>query len=287
MNYRAFKLMAVQSLQPEVVPGEAEAFFFLWLEQQTGWRKTQYSLQAEQEVPEELCAQWNVLVPRLRAYEPIQYVLGEAWFMGRRFEVGSGVLIPRPETEELVEWVLQTFPPHTAPSGVDIGCGSGCIGLSLALERPQGSWQLWDISETALQLSLRNQNQLSAQALIVQQDALQLPQMPAHFDCIVSNPPYIRPSEKADMQANVLDYEPDLALFVPEHDPLLFYRAIAFWAQTALTPSGWLFFEINQYLGADMFDMLKELGFTAQLKHDIYGNARMIRAQFSPESRPE
>lgn len=279
LQYRQFRQLWVDHLQPEVSAAEAQAFFYLWLEHHHGWSKTQYSLQAEQPVSPTLWAQWMADAPRLKKCEPIQYVLGEAWFMGQSFAVAPGVLIPRPETEELVHWMLETATLSPTGQGVDIGCGSGCIGLSMAHQKPNWQWTLWDISPTALELSQRNQARLGAQVEIAYQDALALPKVQAAFDLIVSNPPYIRPSEKAEMQANVLDYEPELALFVPENDPLLFYRAIAQWAQSALQPQGNLFFEINQYLGPDMLQLLESLDFEAELRADVYGNMRMVRAQ--------
>ena len=218
--------------------------------------------------------------------EPVQYVVGSALFCGRRFNVEPGVLIPRPETEELVAWIKEDAPGIRGSRNgtkyiLDIGCGSGCIGTTLALEIEKADVSAWDVSDTALRLTRSNARKLGTNVDIYMQDALSAPGGDVElWDVIVSNPPYICAKEAGKMERNVLDYEPHEALFVPDNDPLMFYRSIAEYAIHALRRGGILYFEINSAYGKDTVDLLKQTGFTdVILRKDAFGNDRMVRAR--------
>lgn len=216
---------------------------------------------------------------RLLRFEPIQYVQGKAHFLGRTFKVAPGVLIPRPETEELVEAVLRDVPAGARI--LDIGTGSGCIAVTLSKELPQAEVTAWDVSEKAILLAQENNALLGAKVSFERCDVLQVvPRKSACFDVIVSNPPYVLDKERADMEPNVLDWEPGLALFVPDDDPLLFYRRIAQLGLALLAPAGRLYFEINRAYGPQTADMLLRQGYaSAKVLKDISGNDRIVIAE--------
>lgn len=223
--------------------------------------------------------------------EPLQYVLGKADFCGRTFHVEPGVLIPRPETEELCEWITHdmtasdslsaistTFRNTPSPTLLDIGTGSGCIAITLALNLPHTQVTAWDLSTDALRIANRNAQDLQAGVNFIPQDALHAPNDTAKWDVIVSNPPYICDKERADMAVNVLENEPAMALFVPDNNPLLFYHAIARYARQALKPGGRLYFEINPLYADEMKTMLEEEGMSEVItQKDAYGKMRMMR----------
>lgn len=219
------------------------------------------------------------ILARLRDFEPIQYIQGEARFLGRTFRVAPGVLIPRPETEELVELMLEELPP--ASRILDIGTGSGCIAVSLAKELPEAQVTAWDVSEEALNIAIANGKALQASVRFERRDVLaDLPCMPVCYEAIVSNPPYVTETEKAEMERNVLDWEPSLALFVPDADPLRFYRRIALLGLEMLVLGGKLYFEINRAFGKEIVALLCNLGYrTARLQKDISHNDRFIIAE--------
>ena len=216
-------------------------------------------------------------IERLQKREPIQHILGYSDFCGLRFKVTPATLIPRPETSELVEWIASEATGNE--SILDIGTGSGCIAVSLAHKVPQSKVTAWDISNDALAVATEN-SKTNGQAVTFEQvDILAYEPTGEQFDIIVSNPPYIKEVEKAEMEANVLDWEPHTALFVPDKDPLLFYRAIAEKGLFMLTPGGKLYFEINRAHGKESMEMLAALGYTAiELRKDFADNDRMIRA---------
>jgi release factor glutamine methyltransferase len=219
------------------------------------------------------------MLSRLQKNEPIQYILGKETFCGLTFEVDTHVLIPRPETRELVEWIVADYELLPACRILDVGTGSGCISISLAKFIPGASVESWDISEGALEVARRNCALNGVEVLLRQQDVLLAQPDSACFDVIVSNPPYITESEKADMEANVLDWEPATALFVPDADPLLFYRKIAELGTVMLKEGGSLYFEINRAYGNETVQMLEGLGYKQiQLRKDDWGNDRMIKA---------
>lgn len=270
------------------------------------------------------------IMQRLEKSEPVQYVLGAEWFAGRLFDVAPGVLIPRPETEDLVKWACDEAKekednskeergkeekevskkrealkkeeqllssllknnkevpkkgeeaPH--PSILDIGTGSGCIAITVALALPQARVTAWDISTDALAIAAGNAHRLGASVRFEHQDALSAPDDEACWDVIVSNPPYICDRERADMSDNVLSYEPELALFVPDSDPLLFYRAIARYASKALKPGGRLLFETNTAYAHEVAQAMADEGFTAiEVRNDCFGKPRMVKGAFIRE----
>jgi release factor glutamine methyltransferase len=221
-------------------------------------------------------------IVRLNDEEPIQHVVGYGWFYGRQFEVNRDVLIPRPETEELVHWIVSSHKLKAQPRLVDIGTGTGCIPITIALEAPDFQCEGWDISEPALEIAHKNARQLGAEVSFRQIDILQDSVEEMSFDIIVSNPPYVRLSEKALMSRNVLEFDPHLALFVTDEDPLIFYRRIATLALTGLQKGGWLYFEINEAFGTQMTQLLESIGYVqVELRQDLNGKDRMIRGKRS------
>lgn len=223
----------------------------------------------------------EVIITRLRANEPLQYILGNCYFCGLNFHVEPGVLIPRPETAELVEWIIADRKSSDSPIRIlDIGTGSGCISISLAKNLPQSEVYAWDISEDAIRIASDNANRLDANVRFRQTDALGQVPTDTMMNVIVSNPPYITEAERTDMDANVNDWEPDTALFVPDNAPLLFYERIAEIGKQILTPDGTLYFEINQRFGTETVDMLRQKGYrNVELRKDLSGNDRMIKAE--------
>lgn len=220
--------------------------------------------------------QFFAVTAGLKMQQPIQYLLGEAYFYGAFFKVNEAVLIPRPETEELVDWILED--QLTGKSVIDFGTGSGCIAISLKKHGKALEVTAVDISEEALALASENALRLESPVNFIHADILTF-ETEAQFDVIVSNPPYITGKEMAEMHQNVLAHEPHLALFVPDERPLLFYEAIADFAITHLKENGKLFFEINEYLSEETIQMLKDKGFTfIELRKDMQGKPRMILA---------
>ncbi len=220
------------------------------------------------------------IMDRLTHGEPVQYVLGKTCFAGRTFHVGPGVLIPRPETEGLCQWIISSSEDHPAhPAILDIGTGSGCIAITLALGIPQAKVSAWDISDRALEIAKDNASALKAQVCFEQQDILSAPKDAMRWDTIVSNPPYICPSEATDMERHVLEHEPDSALFTPGGRPLFFYQAIAEYALHALKPKGSLYLEINPRYAESLHKMLTAYGLTTiETRKDQFGKKRMMKA---------
>ena len=218
------------------------------------------------------------MLSRLKKNEPIQYIIGTESFCGLTFEVNPNVLIPRPETQELVRWIEADW--KSVPCRIlDIGTGSGCISISLAKFLEGAKVESWDISEGALQVARRNCVRNEAEVLLRQQDVLSAVPEGELYQVIVSNPPYICEKEKVDMDANVLDWEPETALFVPDADPLLFYRKIAELGISMLCEGGALYFEINRAYGEETLRMLEGLGYRQlELRKDDFGNDRMMKA---------
>lgn len=219
--------------------------------------------------------QLKEIASRLNAHEPLQYVLEEAWFFGRPFYVNQSVLIPRPETEELVQEVLKHRPLQRI---VDIGTGSGCIPITLKLEHPLAEVYAVDISEPALAVAQQNALTLGAEVHFLQQDILKDTVPLQQVDVVVSNPPYIALQEKADMEKHVVDFEPHLALFVTDEDPLIFYNVIALKSKSILRDNGILMVEINARFGAEVATMFTTLGYRdVTVLKDITGKDRMVR----------
>lgn len=213
---------------------------------------------------------------------PIQYLLGKTSFYGLDFEVNENVLIPRPETEELVDWILESQKSKAESRKLkilDIGTGSGCIAVSLAKNLSDAKVFAIDVSEKALATAKKNAEINAVEITFISQNILETQDLGQKFDIIVSNPPYVRHLEKEEIKKNVLDNEPHLALFVEDNDALIFYRKIAELAQKNLSSSGQLYFEINQYLGKEMIELLETMNFkNVELRKDIYGNDRMTRS---------
>lgn len=220
------------------------------------------------------------IVARLLQHEPLQYIIGEAWFHGRMFKVNKNVLIPRPETGELADIILHS---HTKEKlkVLDIGTGSGCIAITLALGLPSPQVEAWDISQEALNTAKENAQRLHADVTFRQIDILaSLPPSDAQWDIIASNPPYVTEKEKKTMDANVLDWEPGIALFVPDQTPLLFYEAIGKFGRTHLKPGGMIYFEINRMFGKETAQLLQDLGYTdIEILKDISHNERIAKAR--------
>ena len=239
----------------------------------------------------------SILLPmqqRLLTGEPVQYVLEKAEFAGHTFIVEKGVLIPRPETQELCQWIIETQRSETSPTILDIGTGSGCIACTLAAALPDASVTAWDISEKALDVARHNADRLNVSICFEQKDILQQSMANGQcsmlngqwtmvngqcsmFNVIVSNPPYVCEHERTDMERGVLDFEPALALFVPDDDPLLFYRSIARFASSALEPGGWLFLEANPLHINELQQILATFGFTdTKIRDDLFGKQRFV-----------
>lgn len=218
---------------------------------------------------------------RLSAGVPLQYVTEKAYFFDRLFSLNSATLIPRPETEELVSQVLKLI-GNKEKHILDVGTGSGCIAITLALEAPHARVTAWDVASEAIEIAQENAEQLGARVIFKQQDVFAWETVEQMWDIIVSNPPYVLESEKIEMEAHVLDHEPHLALFVPDADPLKFYRVIGEMAQARVMPGGYLCFEINRAFGAQNVALAEAQGFeNIQLVKDFHGNDRMLIAQRS------
>lgn len=219
------------------------------------------------------------ILQRLSRFEPLQYIEGRTLFLGREFWVAPGVLIPRPETEELVELMLKEIPVDARI--LDVGTGSGCIAISLAKALPDALVTAWDVSPEALSVARVNACKLQANVRFVECDVLacQVDEV-GLYDVIVSNPPYVTEAEKADMEPNVLQWEPSLALFVPDDDPLRFYRRIAVLGRDMLADGGRLYFEINRAYGREMVEMLRTMGYVrVRVKKDLSQNDRFVIAE--------
>lgn len=259
---------------------EIESLIFLIFEKLKGYTRTQFLLAKEGSLNKEEFAEIMEIVTRLKNHEPIQYILGETEFYGLPFYSLPGTLIPRPETEELVQWIIQEN-QLSAPTILDIGTGTGCIAVSLRKNIVQAKVLACDISSVCIETACRNAERNSAQVSVFEFDILNnVPEVRfPEFDIIVSNPPYIRETEKSLMEKNVLEFEPELALFVPDEKPLLFYEQIADFALINLRSTGYLYFEINEAFGKDCAEMLLRKGFSeVVIKKDINRKDRMVRS---------
>lgn len=267
----------VRSLAPHVGKGEAEAMARVILEDVAGVSRTDAIVNPGRTLEDATAARIDTIVGRVAKGEPLQYVLGEAVFMGMRLRVTPHTLIPRPETAGLVDIITDSYSDAKDLQIIDIGTGSGCIAIALARALPYCAVTAADISSEALAVASYNASALGASNVkCVRLDALHLPTPAAPlYDIIVSNPPYVTVAEKADMDRRVLEYEPGTALFVPDDDPLRFYRAIAVYAQSALRPGGSLYFEINPLYATDMEQMLRSLAFEdVDIRRDYRGKKR-------------
>jgi release factor glutamine methyltransferase len=280
MKIKEYRSQFIQVLSPIHGEGEAESFFYLILEEKRQLKRIDLALDPELVFSNEEIVGWNSILEQLKLEIPIQYLLGKTSFYGLDFEVNENVLIPRPETEELVEWIVKENSKIERLKDLkilDIGTGSGCIAISLAKNIPNATVYAIDVSENALTTAKRNALLNKVGVVFLSQNILETEDLNQQFDIIVSNPPYVRNLEKQEIKKNVLDNEPHLALFVEDDDALIFYRKIAELALKNLSNKGQLFFEINQYLGKEMVTLLKEMNFkNIELRKDIYGNDRMI-----------
>ena len=280
-------------LAPLYGDGEAKAIAQMVYEVRFGLSLSDVLLGKDTQLSADCQAELEEIAKRLMAHEPVQYVLGTADFCGRTFHVEPGILIPRPETEHLcrliMEHVANGSPIRTV---LDIGTGSGCIAITLALDIPDSQVTAWDISPVALRVARDNAQRLGANVNVQEVDALSILHFPfssqrhtlkerilnSQLDLIVSNPPYICDNEAEQMEANVLDYEPEIALFVPDDDPLKFYNPIMNYAQSALHPGGQLWLETNPLYEKMIEERLLELGFSVTTHDDQFGKTRFIQA---------
>ncbi len=277
MKITAFKKHFFDTLAGEYSREEIGSFFSILIEDFLGLSRLDLALDRERELSKAEEEKLNVALQRLRQHEPIQYITGNTEFYGLSFSVSRDVLIPRPETEELVEWILEDCNHQEQLNILDIGTGSGCIAISLAKNLPNAKVTAFDISGDAIKVAQGNAVLNEVEVEFFKKDILAVDFLPEKFDIIVSNPPYVRELEKKDMQRNVLEHEPDTALYVKDEDPLLFYRKITDLAAQNLVPKGKLYFEINQYLGKETEALLTEKNFQTRLKKDIFGVDRMLR----------
>jgi release factor glutamine methyltransferase len=276
-NFRTYFTQELSALYPKK---EIDAFFFRIIENKLAIQIVAFFTQQDKLLTDEELVWFKDVTRRLKNEEPIQYILGETSFFGYSFNVNENVLIPRPETEELVEWIIKSVENKDVEISIlDIGTGSGCIPISLKKELPNIKITGFDISSEALTVAQANSKLNNADVSFQKVDILSTVEIKENFDIIVSNPPYVRELEKKEIKNNVLNNEPHLALFVSDDNPLLFYNRIADVAKINLNKNGLLFFEINQYLGPETKQMLEIKGFkNVELKKDLFGNNRMIKA---------
>lgn len=259
---------------------EIQSFFYLLCEHYLGLNKTTVILNPDYALSESELLKFNFAIKDLKTEKPIQYILGKTEFFGYAFKVNEHTLIPRPETEELVQWIIDKEKSGNPLSVLDIGTGSGCIAISLAKQLSNTKVTAIDISEEAIKIAQLNNENLNATVSFDLIDILNPPEtFNAKFDIIVSNPPYVLETEKALMKKNVLQFEPDQALFVEDSDPLLFYRKILDFAQEHLLTNGRIYFEINEKMSIELSDLLSDYKYRdIEIKNDLFDRPRMICA---------
>ena len=279
MILKSYKNHFTQELNSLYDQEEIESFFYIITEFLHQKKRIDLALEPNFSINAIEVEKWNAIIAQLKQEKPIQYILGETEFYGLRFLVNENTLIPRPETEELVDLILNENSKNKIPNSkiLDVGTGSGCIAVSLAKNLPEAKVFALDVSEKALETAKKNAEINKVEVEFLHQSILETEDLKQEFDIIVSNPPYVRNLEKQEIKKNVLEYEPHLALFVEDNDPLIFYRKIVQLAQKNLSENGKLYFEINQYLGKETSELLQDLGFQKiELIKDVYGNDRMI-----------
>ncbi len=294
-NFRTYFTDTLKEIYPKT---EIDTFFFLLIEEKLNLRRVDSVMQPDFLIADAILSELKIILKRLQKEEPIQYILGNTEFYGLPFKVNKNTLIPRPETEELVEWVLKevtklqsdkvakldidvisTINKEKTLSILDIGTGTGCIPISLAKNSSDVEISAIDVSSKALEVARQNATLNKVDVSFLEMDILETRELPQQYNLIVSNPPYVRELEKVEISNNVLENEPHLALFVKDDNPLIFYSKIADLAKSNLKKDGLLFFEINQYLGKETVEMLKQKGFNmVELKKDLFGNDRMVKA---------
>ena len=281
MKLSQLKINFTTVLQGVYDKEEVHCFFYILCDFFLQYSRFEVSMALDTIVSAKNTTAFEKALLRLKKQEPIQYILGCTAFYGLTFTVNEHTLIPRPETEELVDWVLSNLHDQDSVLDIlDIGTGSGCIAISLAKNIPTARVSGLDISEKALVVAQENAVKNQVLVSFCKKDILETTALKNKYDVMVSNPPYVRQLEKKAMNANVLGFEPGVALFVPNEDPLLFYRKIAQLAMVSLQTRGWLYFEINEYLSKEMDVLLKEIGFAnIEIKKDFREVPRMIKCQ--------
>jgi release factor glutamine methyltransferase len=297
MTLKNFRTYFTDTLQEIYLKTEIDTFFFLLIEEKLNLQRVDTVMQPDFLIADANLSELKIILKRLQKEEPIQYILGNTEFYGLPFKVNKNTLIPRPETEELVEWIIKevtelqnnkvaklgmyetsTMNKEKSISIIDIGTGTGCIPISLAKNLNNVKISAIDVSSEALIVAQQNATLNNVDISFLEMDILETKELPQKYNLIVSNPPYVRELEKVEISNNVLENEPHLALFVEDDNPLIFYSKIADLAKIHLKKEGLLFFEINQYLGKETVAMLKHKGFNSiKLKKDLFGNDRMVK----------
>lgn len=280
MELKAFKNEFVTSLSLIYDEAEAEQLFYIALEEILGWKRVDFIMKTPFLLDQEKAFEFRKVLKELQSEKPIQYIFNKAYFYGFDFYVNENTLIPRQETEELVEWILKTIAENPSKTWriLDIGTGSGCIPITIAKMAKNVEVTALDVSEKAIEVAKKNAQDLGVNISFINQSILETEVLDS-YDIIVSNPPYVRNLEKVEIKNNVLVHEPHLALFVEDNDPLIFYRKIVSLAENSLNVNGYLFFEINQYLGKDTLELFNEHFINVELRIDFVGNERMIRGE--------
>ena len=292
MTLKELRLLFTNSLLDIYPKTEIDTFFFLLIEEKLNLQRIDTVLKPDFLIGNNILTEFKKIIKRLQKEEPIQYILGKTEFYGLPLLVDKNTLIPRPETEELVEWAIKEIQEKRIKSKdviskdnekslsiLDIGTGTGCIPISLAKNLENVTISAIDISKEALKIAKQNAALNNVEIDFIEIDILNTDKLNQQYDIIISNPPYVRELEKVEINNNVLENEPHLALFVDDENPLIFYKKITDLAKQHLTKKGILFFEINQYLGKETVEMLEKKGFqNIQLKKDHFGNDRMIKA---------
>lgn len=281
MKIKDYKSNFIARLIDQYPAEEINSFFNRLAEAYLGMSRLQLALDQDKDFNEGEEQKFEVALGRLKQFEPLQYIIGETEFFGLNFKVQEGVLIPRPETEELVAWIMEEFKDADGNIKIlDIGTGTGCIAISLAKNLPNSEVTAIDFSKIALEVAKENAALNEVDLKLIEANILNAERLPEKYDIIISNPPYVRELEKAEMQPNVLNFEPDSALYVEDQDPLIFYSKITELAKANLGNAGTLYFEINQYLGSETEQLLKNYGFQTELRKDMFGNDRMLKGWF-------
>lgn len=280
MTLDQFCRQSRKRLDPLYGPGEVAMLLRIIFEYLKGWTQTDMIMRGSDELSDFIAGKADAIIDRLLAHEPIQYIIGEARWYGMKYIVDRSTLIPRPETEQLVDLVVADAADTPDLRVLDLCTGSGCIAIALARNLRFATVEAVDISTDALDVARRNASSLRAKVDFRHADVLAMKPDPDSFDIIVSNPPYIAEHERASMSANVIDYEPHIALFVPDSDPLRFYTAIARYAVTALKPGGWLYFEINPLYADDLRKEMEADGWVdVDLRPDFRKVIRFLKAR--------
>ena len=285
MTLQALKQQFKSELTSHYENIELSSLLSILFEHVTGWNQINQVVHKDEPLNEKCIDDLQNALNKLKEGSPIQYITGKAWFMGNEWKVNENVLIPRPETEELVDWVTEYATIIDKPLQIlDIGTGSGCIAISIKLALPDCMVAGLDISESALSVSKENAQLLNADISWMQENILDTTYLPNKFDIIVSNPPYIPFKENVNIEVQVKNFEPNIALFVTDADPLIFYRTIARLGKQYLNPNGQLFFEMHYDQGKALIALFDEMGYHAELRQDMFGKDRMLRASLKNRS---